>query len=63
MNSQQLELVFDPGANFRPPERSVSRSERARWWFRQMHRIVDAAIEWRPAPPPRPEQKHLRLAA
>lgn len=63
MNQQQLELVFDRSASFRPPRRPLTPAERARWWFRQMHRVVDAAVEWRPTPPARPEQGHLRLAA
>lgn len=63
MNKQQLELVFDDTARFRPVLRSSPRRQRAQWWFEQMHRAVEAARDWRPAPPPRPEQGHLRLAA
>jgi hypothetical protein len=63
MNKQQLELVFDDSANFRPLLRPSSRRQRARWWFQQMHRVVDAALDWRPTPPARPEQGHLKLAA
>jgi hypothetical protein len=29
---------------------------RAQWWFRRMRQIVDSALDWQPAPPPRPEQ-------
>jgi len=28
-----------------------------------MRRVVDAAVEWRPTPPARPEQTQLRLAS
>jgi len=34
---------------------------RAKFWFGQMHRAVDAAVEWKPAPLPRPEQAILDL--
>ena len=34
---------------------------RAAWWFQQMRRAVDGAVEWRPAPPARPEQTTLDL--
>lgn len=32
------------------------RRGRAQWWFAQMRRAVDAAIDWQPAPVARPEQ-------
>jgi len=32
------------------------RLTRATWWFGQMRRMVDSAIEWSPEPPARPEQ-------
>jgi len=38
------------------------RRQRAQWWFGQMRRVVDAAMEWRPAPPSRPAQVYLELA-
>ena len=28
----------------------------SRWWFQRMRQIVDRAMDWQPAPPPRPEQ-------
>ena len=34
---------------------------RAAWWFHQMRRAVDSAVDWRPTPPPRPEQTTLDL--
>jgi hypothetical protein len=39
------------------------RRQRARWWFGQMRRAVDAAMEWRPSPPARPAQVYLELAS
>jgi hypothetical protein len=39
------------------------RRQRAQWWFGQMRRVVDAALEWRPAPEARPEQVYLTLTA
>ena len=35
------------------------RVSRAKWWFAQMRRAVDKAVEWQPAPPARPEQTWL----
>ena len=57
MTTAQLELSFqthcarltptiDHGASFR----------RAQWWFRKMRQVVDSALDWQPARPPRPEQ-------
>jgi hypothetical protein len=39
------------------------RRERAQWWFAQMRRVVDAAMEWRPESQGRPAQEYLALAA
>lgn len=61
MNKQQMELGFDGGASFQPVIRHVPRRGRARWWFEQMHRVVDAAFDWRPRPAARPEQVYLPL--
>jgi hypothetical protein len=63
MNKQQLELGFDGTvvpAPARRPDRPVLG---VAWWFGQMRRVVDAAVEWRPTPPARPEQTQLRLAS
>ena len=40
-----------------------ARRQRAQWWFARMRQTVDAALEWRPSPPARPEQVYLNLAA
>ena len=34
---------------------------RAAWWFRTMRLVVDNAVEWKPAPLPKPEQETLDL--
>jgi len=39
------------------------RRERAQWWFAQMRRVVDSAMEWRPNAQGRPAQVYLALAA
>jgi hypothetical protein len=49
---------FRPNRHHR--RRQVLRS-RAAWWFQQMRRTVDAAMEWKPASLPRPEQTTLDL--
>jgi hypothetical protein len=59
----QLDLSFNGLAHGDRPgyrRRQMLRS-RATWWFQQMRRAVDSAIEWRPATPPRPEQSTLDL--
>jgi len=59
----QLDLSFSGiKACHRPAyrRRQILRA-RAAWWFGQMRRAVDSAIEWRPAPAPRPEQGTLDL--
>jgi len=38
------------------------RRQRAQWWFGQMRRVVNAAIDWQPSPPARPAQVYLELA-
>ena len=39
--------------------RRQRRLTRAQYWFRQMRQVVDCAIDWDPAPEPRPEQLRL----
>jgi len=59
----QLDLSFNGAAACPRPayrRRQMLRS-RAAWWFQQMRRAVDTAIEWNPAPPARPEQATLDL--
>ena len=59
----QLDLSFSGTPACERPtwrRRQMLRS-RATWWFQQMRRAVDSAVEWRPAPPTRPEQTTLDL--
>lgn len=58
---QQLELGLNRTSPIRRHDRRERRAARAEWWFEQMHRVVDAAIDWRPTPPARPQQDYLRL--
>jgi hypothetical protein len=61
---QQLELSFDGTVAFRPRiTQRQRRQSRARWWFNQMRAVVDRALDWKPAPAPRPEQVPLALAS
>jgi hypothetical protein len=63
MNSQQLEISLT--SRYRRGRRASRpcRVPRARWWFSQMRRAVDQAVEWTPAAAARTEQIHLPLAA
>ena len=63
MNKQQLELGFDGTVALVPARRPDRPVLSVAWWFGQMRRVVDAAVEWRPTPPARPEQTQLRLAS
>ena len=61
MTSQQIEITLTvPRSRPQNPVRQ-RRAARARWWFSQMRRVVDEAMEWKPAVI-RPEQTHLPLA-
>ena len=59
-NTNQLELGLN---NARLVANSLNhrqrRVSRAKWWFAQMRRAVDKAVDWQPAPPARPEQTWL----
>ncbi|HXJ58248.1 MAG TPA: hypothetical protein VNU68_16455 [Verrucomicrobiae bacterium] len=47
----QLEIILSTrGRRGRPVPSRFRRVTRARWWFSQMHRVVDQAMEWTPAP-------------
>ena len=60
MNDIQLELSFSTGHSARSPRASRHPAPfTSRWWFQQMHQIVDRAFDWQPAPPARPEQAWL----
>ena len=61
MRNQQLEITLPTTACRRPANSRHRRVFRARWWFSQMRRVVDEAIEWTPAPAAHPEQTKLPL--
>lgn len=62
MNTQQLEITLPIRNRRSRPHSRPCRIPRARWWFSQMRRVVDDAMEWTPANSARPEQTHLPLA-
>ena len=62
MNKHQLEITLPTATCRRPGNYRQRRVSRARWWFSQMRRVVDQAVEWTPAPAVRPEQAKLPLA-
>ena len=43
-------------------EKSQRRLNHAKWWFKQMRRAVDCALDWQPAPDARHEQVHMKLS-
>jgi hypothetical protein len=59
MNNQQLEITLPSAACRRPMSYRQRRVSRARWWFSQMRRIVNEAIE--PTPLDAPGQPPLPL--
>ena len=63
MNTEnQMQITFDGQTPTRPePRNRQTRFERARWWFRRMHEVVEQATDWKEIPPPRPEQTYLAL--
>jgi hypothetical protein len=57
MTHAQLELSLGSRhGSFSPASRRPSSVRRPQWWFQRMRQIVDRALDWPPAPPPRPEQ-------
>lgn len=62
MIKSQLELSFDNSPKLGQRPQTSRRLTRARWWFQQMHAVVDGALDWSTPPDPRPEQISLTLA-
>jgi hypothetical protein len=58
----QMELSLTGKAARRARQARQNRRRRAQWWFARMRKVVDSAMEWRPAPPARPEQVYMRLS-
>jgi hypothetical protein len=60
---RQMELSLEAKSHRRARQARRQRRERAQWWFAQMRRVVNAAMEWRPESQGRPAQVLLELAA
>jgi len=61
-HGQQLDLSFATGTGRRLVYgRGQILRARAQGWFDLMRRVVDNAVEWKPAPPAPPEQTALDL--
>ena len=54
--NEQMELSLAKSQSCPSAKRPQRRLSRANWWFQQMREVVDRAVDWKPAPPPRPEQ-------
>ncbi len=61
LNKEQMELGLD-AAVIRETAQRQRRMKRAQWWFKQMRRAVDCAMDWQPAPDARHEQVHMKLS-
>lgn len=62
MTNLQLELSLTAGRQTQYPPRRQNRQSRAAWWFGQMRRVVNNAMDWDAAPEPRPEQSWLEIS-
>ena len=58
-----MELGFNGTIVGRACENPKQRLKRAQWWFKQMRRAVDCAMDWKPSPNARSEQVHMKLAS
>jgi hypothetical protein len=54
--NEQMELGLGKARTCPSASRPRRRLSRANWWFQQMREVVDKAVEWKPAPPARPQQ-------
>ena len=61
LNKYQMELGLDATAAIRQNAQHQRHLKRAQWWFKQMRRAVDCAMDWQPAPKARSEQVHMTL--
>jgi hypothetical protein len=57
---EQMELGLETRA-LRLRRRAKKPTRRAGWWFGQMRRVVDRAIDWSPRPVPPANQVYLAL--
>jgi hypothetical protein len=55
-SNDQLEMTFNANVRCSSQERRRLRRNRAAEWFTHMRQVVERAVDWTPAPEPRPEQ-------
>jgi hypothetical protein len=48
MNTNQMELSLKAKQLRASAREKQRRQQRAQWWFAQMRRVVDTALEWKP---------------
>jgi hypothetical protein len=48
MNTNQMELSLKAKQLRAAARQKQRREQRAQWWFAQMRRVVDTALEWKP---------------
>jgi hypothetical protein len=48
MNANQMELGLKAKQVRATARQKQQRQQRAQWWFAQMRRVVDTALEWKP---------------
>lgn len=63
ISRDQMELSLERQSPRKPSVVRQRRFNKARWWFAQMHRVVDEALDIRANPPARPEQADLSFGA
>ena len=56
MRNEATQLSFDNICESRRRTARQRRLSRAGWWFDRMRQVVDRAVDWQPAPAPRPQQ-------
>jgi hypothetical protein len=61
MMFDQMELGLAARNSRRRKQRGQERRQRAKWWFARMRNVVDATLEWTPAPTARAEQVFMSL--
>lgn len=62
MMNAQLELGLNGQQTTARPPTVGRRANRARWWFQQMHLVVERAFDWSSIPTSPPTQTYLHLA-
>jgi hypothetical protein len=62
-NTNQMELGLRAKQARLTARQKQRRQQRAQWWFAQMRRVVDTALEWKPSKSGREEQVCLSLSA